>query len=126
MCITNAIEKINQEIKKENSEFIRVIGAFLINLIKNNEEAAKMIMNKDKTIMGSLNEMSKEAKKKAVKGCAMLSDEEGFGIVLKYYGISSEIDTNNNINNKVVNISEHRKTESKKTDLLDINLDDLL
>ncbi|MEG2289944.1 MAG: Cas9 inhibitor AcrIIA9 family protein [Clostridium sp.] len=122
MCITNAIEKINQEIKKENSEFVRVIGAFLINLIKNNEEAAKMIMNQDKTIMGSLNEMSKEAKKKAVKGCAMLSDEEGFGIVLKYYGITQEVEKEVNSSNKVISINEYKK-ESKE---LDINLDDLL
>lgn len=121
--IEKAIKKINDEIKKENNPYVKVIGQYLLGIVKNNEDAAEKILAEDKTIMKSLDEMRKEAEKVKVGNMAMLSDEEGFAIVLKYFGIEKE--ENNNIDNSKV-IDFKAKKEEKEEDLLDISLDDYL
>jgi hypothetical protein len=83
-----AISKINIEIEKEKSnQYVKVIGEFLIGHLATDPSSAEKIMAKDKTIAGSLTAMQTEAKKKQHGGMAMLTDIEGFAIVLKYYGI---------------------------------------
>ncbi len=123
--VAEAVEKINKEMGEGNGPHVRAIGEFLINIISEKQEAADKILDEKKSIKGSIDEMSKEAKKKAVNGCAMLTDEEGFNIVLKYYGINDENVINRECkNNKVVSLNEYKK--NTKNDELNINLDDLL
>ena len=85
--INKAITKINDEMKKENNPYVKLIGEYLLEVIKNNETAAEKILDKDKSIMKSFDEMRKVAEKVKVGNMAMISDEEGFSIVLKYFGI---------------------------------------
>jgi len=120
--VVEAVEKINKEIGEGNGPHVRVIGEFLINIISEKQEAADKILDEKKSIKGSINEMSKEAKKKAVNGCAMLTDEEGFNIVLKYYGIDGA--NKNKSSNKVVSINDYK--EKSTLEGIDINLDDIL
>lgn len=88
--VQKAIEKLRSEIDKNKKDgFVEVIGEFLIKTVQDNSEASEKILVKDKTISGSINEMSKEARKKSINGHAMLSDQEGFQIVLKYFGINA-------------------------------------
>lgn len=121
--IERAIKKINDEIKKENNPYVKVIGQYLLSIVKNNEDAAEKVIAEEKSIMKSLEEMRKEAEKVKVGNMAMLSDEEGFAIVLKYFGIGKE----ENINIDAVKVIDFKaKKEEKKEDVLDISLDDYL
>ena len=121
--INEAITKINDEMEKENNPYVKVIGEYLLGLIKNNETAAEKILDKDKSIMKSLEEMRKAAEKVKVGNMAMISDEEGFSIVLKYFGIEkSEPKVIDDI--KAVNIIERKvDKEEASEDMLDISLD---
>ncbi|MBU3111970.1 PcfK-like family protein [Clostridium lacusfryxellense] len=86
--LEKAIKKINDEIEKnKNDTNIKVIGDFLVSQLKLNVGASEKVLQDGKTIKGSIEEMRKVAKSKAVNGCGMLTDEEGFGIVLKYFDI---------------------------------------
>ena len=98
--IDKAKEKIREEMGKSNNVSVIVIGEYLLKQIEVNKSAAEKIIDGEKTIEGSLQEMTKEAKKVAVKGCAVLTDEEGFKIVSKYYGfegIQQELDVPKNV-----------------------------
>ncbi|WFD11992.1 Cas9 inhibitor AcrIIA9 family protein [Tepidibacter hydrothermalis] len=112
--ITKAIKKINTEIKKsKNNSYVKVVGEFLLEHLNANPEAAENIMNTEKTITKSLDEMRKAAVKKKVGNCAVLTDQEGFEIVLKYFGIDTKLDT--------------KSTEDAKTDIdFDVKLEDLI
>lgn len=46
-------------------------------------------MAQEKTIMGSLTEMQKAAGKVKVGNVGVLTDEQGYAIVLKYFGIKA-------------------------------------
>lgn len=84
----NAVSKLNTEMNgsKDDSN-IKVIGDFLIRHLETNPDDAEKIMAADKSIAKSLDVMKAEAKKKQRNGMAMLTDAEGFAIVLKYFGI---------------------------------------
>lgn len=83
-----AITKIQAEMAaNDKNPYIRVIGEFLIGHLGNNPEAAEKILADDKTVAKSLDAMKAEAKKKQHNGVAMLTDAEGFAIVLKYFEI---------------------------------------
>lgn len=86
-----AIKKLKEEIQKNsNNSYIQVVGNFLIGYLEQNPESAKSVLAEDKTIAKSLDEMRKEAEKKKVGNCAVLTDQEGFDVVLKYFGITSK------------------------------------
>ena len=121
--INEARTKINDEMEKENNPYVKLIGEYLLEVIKNNETAAEKILDKDKSIMKSLEEMRKAAEKVKVGNMAMISDEEGFSIVLKYFGIEkSEPKVIDDI--KAVNIIERKvDKEEASEDMLDISLD---
>ncbi|MEG0259576.1 MAG: Cas9 inhibitor AcrIIA9 family protein [Lysinibacillus sp.] len=84
-----AIEKINAEMAQSNNPYVQVIGQFLLTQITT-KEAAEKVLEATKTVENSLNAMQKEAKKKAVNGMAMLTDEEGYAIVLAYFGLEQD------------------------------------
>ncbi len=121
--INKAIEKLNSEMDKEDKKEIRVIGEFLIQQVNGNEEVAKAILTEGKTIMKSLDEMKKVAKQRAINGCAVIEDAEGFKIVMDYFGINKKIDIKNN-ETKVVSINDYK--EKSTLEGIDINLDDIL
>ena len=88
--LNNAITKIQDEMtKNQNNTYIQAVGGFLLERLKTNPAAAEKIVAADKTIGKSLDEMKAEAQKKKVGNCAVLTDEEGFAVVLKYFGIDA-------------------------------------
>lgn len=87
-----ALEKLQKEIESQDNNYVKYIGDYLINYIRNNPKHAENILKEDKTILGSLKHMEKEAKKKAKNGMAILADEEGFKAVLEYYEIQEAPD----------------------------------
>lgn len=118
--LTNAITKIKTEIEKNNNNpYIQVVGGFLIQHIEKNPQDAEKIMNNEKTIAKSLDEMRKAAEKKKVGNCAVLTDQEGFAVVLKYFGIEAA----------QVNVTSQPApivTELKPSNDFNIKLEDLL
>lgn len=122
--ITNAITKLRTEIdQNKNNPYIQVVGEFLINYLNSDPGQAEKILNPDKTIAKSLNEMRKEAEKKKVGNCAVLTDQEGFEIVLKYF----DIDTNiiKNVTEQAQNVIKPAENVTKDIEF-NIKLEDLI
>ncbi|MCT8975521.1 PcfK-like family protein [Clostridium sp. CX1] len=91
--IVKAINKLKTEMNKETKDpYVKAIGEFLLQHVNRYPAAAEKILAEDKTIAKSINEMANVARKKAVNGRAMLTDQEGFEIVLKYFGIKDNVD----------------------------------
>ena len=84
--INKAIEKIKAEMEqKKDNAYIQAIGDYLLKQVEINRDAAEKIVNENKTIETSLKEVEKVARKKAIGGCAVMSDAEVFKIVREYY-----------------------------------------
>ena len=99
--MNNAITKLKSEMDaNENNSYIQV----------------EKIMAADKTIAKSLDAMKKEAEKKKVGNCAVLTNQEGFEVVLKYFGIDTK---------PAPTVIKPVQIVSKVDDF-DIKLDDLL
>lgn len=83
-----AIVKLRTEMNgAADNVYVQVIGDFLLGHVKRNPQDAEKMLAADKTIIKSLDEMRKEAKKKESGGVAMLKDDEAYAIVLKYFGV---------------------------------------
>jgi hypothetical protein len=88
--IKEASSKIESEmLGKKDNPCIQVVGGFLLKHLDSNPQDAEKILKKDKDIAKSLDEMRKAAEKKKVGNVAVLTDEEGFKIVLEYFGIGA-------------------------------------
>ncbi|MCA4756305.1 Cas9 inhibitor AcrIIA9 family protein [Mycolicibacterium fortuitum] len=86
-----AVKKLQDEITGNQSNlYIQVIGNFLIRHVQANPECAEKIVDKGKSIVKSLEAMKNEAQKKQSNGMAMLTDAEGYAIVLNYFGIDGQ------------------------------------
>jgi hypothetical protein len=131
-----AIEKLQSEMAKDTANsYIQVVGGFLIQHLEQNPQDAEKIHAKenipvgekmlveDKTIAKSLEEMKKVASKKKVGNCAVLTDQEGFAAVLKYFGIGTE--PAEYVPKPVESVTEKAKSVTSSTSF-DISLEDLL
>lgn len=85
-----AIDKIRDEMAKSKSRYVEVVGEYLTGYLRGYPAAAGAILAQGKTIQGSLAAMRKEAEKVKDGGVAVLDDETGFRIVLKYFGIEGK------------------------------------
>jgi len=116
--LNKAIEKIKAEIEQnKNNSNIQVVGEFLLEELALNNEVSEKVLIEGKTIKGGIEEMKKVAKAKAVDGCGMVSDQEGFGIVLTYYGIKFTPLKINPIPIKTVEIPVATVAQEKKPDV---------
>lgn len=113
-----AIDKIKAEMKENaNNPYVQVVGNFLIEHVTNSPDDAPKVLAKDKTIAKSLDAMRKEASKKKVNNVAVLTDAEGFAVVLNYFGI----------NTKTKPATKPTKpTEAQPATDFDVKLDDFL
>ena len=119
--ISKAISKINEETKKsKNNPYVQIIGDFLLKHLDETPEDAERIIASDKTIAKSLDAMKAEARKKQLNGCGILTDQEGFAIVLKYFGIKA---TGNNVYAKAPST---KSNEPKSSIDFDVKLEELL
>lgn len=80
-----AIAKLQSEISSSDNPAVQAIGQFLLQHLEQNPGDASSILKTDKTIIKSLEAMRKVAEKKKVGNMAVLSDSEGFAIVLNYF-----------------------------------------
>ena len=87
--IDKAVDKIRDEmVAKTSDNYVQAVGDMLLNYLADNPGAAEQIMSTGKTIAGSLSAMQAAARKKSSGNCAVLTDAEGFAIVLEYFGIT--------------------------------------
>ena len=89
MTKAELIEKFDTECEKSpNNTVLRDICEHMIDFLHKHDGAAKKIDSK-KTLSGAIDEMRKEAQKRAYKNCGVLTDAEGFEIVHKYFGVDA-------------------------------------
>lgn len=88
--LDQAKKKLNDEMAKANNSYVSVVGQFLLNHIASKPNDAEKILQDGKTISGSLSAMRSAAEKKKVNGVGVLTDQEGFNLVLAYYGIQGQ------------------------------------
>lgn len=120
----NAVKKIKEEMEKsKNNSYVQVVGEFLLSQLNIYPAIAEKIMNADKSIEKSLEEMRKEASKKRVGNCAVLTDQEGFEIVSKYFGIDTK--SSENVTKTIKNDTKSTVivTEKAKNATADQNID---
>jgi len=86
--LEQAIEKIETEIKESKESYVVMVGKCMIDHIENNPADAVAIMAEGKTIAGSLAFMEEKARKNAAGGYAMFTPDEGFTIIMEYYGLN--------------------------------------
>ncbi|MCL6445469.1 MAG: hypothetical protein K6T83_18785 [Alicyclobacillus sp.] len=81
-----AVEKITLEMNaNEHHPYVQVIGRFLLAHLEQHPEHAENILAEGKTILKSLDTMRRYAETKRVGNVAVISDADGFGIVLQYF-----------------------------------------
>lgn len=79
------MQKVQKEVgEKHKDSIVQHIGSFLIEYIRNHPEHAAFILTDGKDISGSYKFMESEARKSQKK---VMSDQEGFNLVLKYFGV---------------------------------------
>ncbi|WP_206886412.1 hypothetical protein [Alicyclobacillus mali (ex Roth et al. 2021)] len=81
-----AVEKITAEMNaNEHHPYVQVIGRFLLVHLEQHPEHAKNLLEEEKTILKSLDTMRRYAETQRVGNVAVISDADGFGIVLQYF-----------------------------------------
>jgi hypothetical protein len=111
--VEQAIAKLKAEMEVEKKNpYVKTIGEFLLQHIQANPKDAEKFLAKDKTIAKSLDAMRKAAEKVKVGNMAMLSDAEGFALVLKYFGVKEA--------------PAEPKTTASPSASFNVSLDDLL
>lgn len=113
-----AIEKLEAEMKVSKEPYVQLIGQYLIDHVRDNPVDAVHILNEKKSVAGSLEHMKNMAKKKQKNGYAIFTPDEGFAIILEYYGI----ETRKTVIENPKTVLETPKSVHK----LDINLEELL
>jgi len=115
--LEKAIKKLKAEIDgSKNNSNIQAVGKFMLHYLELCPEASEQVLKEGKTLKGSIDEMKKIAKTKAVDGCGMITDNEGFGIVLKYFDIKrivSEVTQNpiEVVKDTVAPIAQNKKSD---------------
>lgn len=108
--LEDAIRKIEAEkLEKQDNPYVTYIADYLVDKLKSNPSWSEKILDEGKTILGSLTYMRGEASKVKKGGVAMFTPDEGFKIVLDYFGID-----------------EVKESKSNKGKIINISLDDLL
>ena len=88
----SAMDKIRDEMAKSKNNYVQVVGEYLTDYLLAHPEAEAALMDRGKSIKGSLEAVRKEAEKVKQGNMAILDDRTVFGIVLGYFGLKSEPD----------------------------------
>lgn len=84
--INQAKQKLQDEMAaNQQNKYVQYVGQYMLKHLEQNPGDANNILVEGKTIKGSLGAMRTEAEKNKVDGVGMLTDVEGFAVVLKYY-----------------------------------------
>lgn len=103
-----AVEILRKEMESKDNPYINIIGEYLINQMTSIPELIDLIKVNGKTIAGSIEEMKKVAKTKQAGGMAMLTDAEGFTIVLNYFGLNKQVNEINVVSSGVTTCEKKR------------------
>lgn len=88
-----AIDKIRDEMAvKADNPYIQYVGRYLTDHLQRHPEDAAAILTEGKTIEKSMKEMEKYARDHKSGNCAVVSDQDGFRIVMEYFGIGEKAD----------------------------------
>lgn len=112
--LQQAIAKIEKEMAEKKEPYISAIGDYLKGHLNGCPEDSAAILTEGKTIDGSITFMKEKARKKAKGGFAMFTPDEGFAIVMEYYGMKGT--------NGAKGVADHSESSKK----LDLDLDQLL
>ena len=85
----SAMDKLRDEMAKDADNYVQVVGEYLTDYLLQHPEAEEAMLDKAKSIKGSLDAVRKEAQKVKQGNVAILDDKTVFGIVLGYYGLKS-------------------------------------
>jgi len=89
--LDKAIAKIKAEMDGNNAiPYVKAVGQFVLQYLTMHPETAEKINAEGKTVAGSMKEMETVARAKKSGSMAVLTPDEGFGIVMKYYGIEDK------------------------------------
>lgn len=126
-ALQEAISKLQTEMEpSKRHSYVRAVGNFLLKYLNANPDSADKILDPEKTITKSLAAMKTEAKKNQVDGCAVLTDAEGFAVVLDYFGIEHNGQPSALPGNRVLQQFVTQPAAAKENITFDVKLEDLL
>lgn len=114
-----ARKKLIDEIGNDNG-YKQIIGEYLLLQLEANPSAVGQIVKEGKTIKGAMEAIKAEARKRQKDGCAVLTDDEGFAVVLEYFDIPMAQVA------KPAAFTPVSTQEVRKSVDFDVSLDDLL
>lgn len=85
-----AMDKLRDEMARHHEHgALCMIGEHLTELLQREPSWAGKILSKDKSLMGAYKELESYARQqtKGKSGCVVLSDQQGFRIAEKYFGM---------------------------------------
>ena len=102
--IDKAIAKLTEEMMELNNPFAQAMEEHLTQLCTNDRIAEK-ILQEGKSLKAACEKVREKAKKEAVRGIGIVSDQDAYKMVEEYFGITE--------------VAEKRSTE-KKINVLDL------
>ena len=122
-----AIAKIKAEMEADKANgYVQAVGTFLLEYVEQNPSVAPQLSATDKTIANSLEAMRTEASKKKSNNVAVIAPQEGFAIVLKYFGIEGPAPTSFvAAPREAITVTTERTKPAKPTEF-NVSLDDFL
>lgn len=116
--IEKAIEKIKEEIEENKNSYTEIIGNYVIQHIEINQQATEAIINEEKTLAGSLEQMRKEALKVKQGDIAIRTDEQAFKIIRDYFGFE-------NVQQNIYSSAEPKEAKATDDDF-NVSLNDFI
>lgn len=111
--INKALEKMNDEMLRPHSDSIDSIHNWLCSQTSD-IELMKAVLTEGKSVNSSLAYVTEKVKRKATRGCAVLSDDEVFGMVRNYYlGLDSELKIDPSV--KIAKGSKEQELENEQS-----------
>lgn len=86
-----AFEKINTEMQKRPDDlYMEIIGHYIIDRCGADKTCEKKASAEEKTLTGAMAAVRNAAQKKAVSNCAVLTPDEVFSNIDKYFGFPAD------------------------------------
>lgn len=101
----SAMDKLRDEMATDHSRYVTVVGEYLTNYLLEHPEAEAALLNSAKTIHGSYKQLEAEVRKTQKGNFGFLTDVEGFGMVLEYFGITEAIGNGGTVEAQAADIS---------------------
>lgn len=122
-----AIEKINGEMQKNASDpYTEIIGHYIVDRCLD-DDAAGLVMKKDKSLSGAMQAVMGKAQKARQGNAAVLTPAEVFGAVDRYFGFSPDLSAQwKTLNGSGASVVSEAEPPSTSAPVLDLSLDAFL